>query len=61
MCKEKKAIEVIAIAICGASFALLSAFVIAILSANGLTIEFKPETGNERSVALSAGKDSDPT
>jgi len=51
-CAKKKAVEVIAIATCGASFTLLFALVIAILSANGLTIEVKPETGKERSVAL---------
>jgi len=50
---QKKAIEVIAIAACGASFALLSAFVTATLNANGLTIEFRRDTEKERSVALS--------
>ncbi|HAC68077.1 MAG TPA: hypothetical protein DCP19_09270 [Pseudomonas sp.] len=52
--------DVLAIATCGLWFALLSTFVIAILSANGFTVEFKPETGKERSVALSVDKDSDP-
>lgn len=53
-------IDVLAIATCGLWFALLSTFVIAMLNANGLTVDFKPETGKERSVALSGDKDSDP-
>lgn len=59
MYARKKVIDVLAIATCGLWFILLSAFLIAILSANGLTIEFNPETGKERSVALSVDKDSD--
>lgn len=59
MYARKKVIDVLAIATCGVWFILLSAFLIAILSENGLTIEFNPETGKERSVALSVDKDSD--
>jgi hypothetical protein len=54
---EKKVIEVVALATCGAAFALLTGFFIAIISANGWTVEPRLQAGKERSIALSLNKD----